>query len=67
MKYLASLLAVCFLAGCASTSTPKSGSVLGIGGYTDYQATAADGSVKVHRVYKNGSQVWLSPAEAAAK
>ncbi len=54
MRYLAAL-ALVFLVGCSSV--PQS-----VGGYTDYQAKAADGTLKTHRVYANGSEVWLNQA-----
>lgn len=66
MKYLTAL-ALLFLVGCSSNSGGGSSSRLLGGGYTDYQATAADGTTKVHRIYSNGHQEWLTASEAAAK
>jgi len=62
MKYL-SVLAFLFLFGCSSTS----GTHLMSSGFRDYEYKAADGTVKVHRVYHNGNQEWLTASEAAAK
>ncbi len=60
MKYLAGLfLSVFLLSGCCSSGTGKCSMR---GGYTDYQATAKDGTVKIHRVYNNGSEEWILPA-----
>lgn len=62
MKYLLSLFAaLVLLSGCAADKCCTS-KALGRG-YTDYQATAKDGSVKIHRVYSNGSEEWINPAK----
>ena len=62
MKYL-TVLALLFLVGCSSTGGPHIMSSV----FNDYEYKAADGTVKVHRVYKNGNQEWLTASEAAAK
>lgn len=67
MRYL-SILAVLFMVGCASTCGTNSS--MGGGDYNDYTYKAADGSMKTHRVYKNGNEEWINPAvvsETAAK
>ena len=67
MRYLIAL-SVLFFVGCASTCGTRS-STSG-SGFNDYSYTAADGSTKIHRFYKDGNEEWITqPAstEAAAK
>lgn len=61
MKYLA-VLALFFLAGCATTSNSP---ILGHGSYRDYTYTDKDGQVMVHRVYTSGHQEWMNQAVAS--
>ncbi len=67
MRYLIAL-SFLFLVGCASTCGTNSS--MGGSDYNDYTYRAADGSMKTHRVYKDGNEEWINPpvaTEAAAK
>ena len=66
MRYLI-VLSFLFLAGCSSTCGTHSERG---GDYNDYTYRAADGSMKTHRVYKDGNEEWINQpvtTEAAAK